>query len=142
VLGRGQVPAPNRSRRTKYRHGFARTAGQTHHFPPAPLHFIAFRRTQTAETGKDMGADTHVPVAGNAWDLVEVKSTMVLEQKRPQRTPERTPNWTLIYINYSVITWFIRGLCIAATRRRLEQSLAAVPQRLLAEPRTGLQDPT
>jgi len=45
---------------------FRRTAGRTHHFPPAPLHFTAisqatfpfhsFRRPQTAETVKDSGA--------------------------------------------------------------------------------------
>ena len=45
---------------------FRRTAGRTHHFPPAPLHFTSisqatfpfhsFRRPQTAETVKDSGA--------------------------------------------------------------------------------------
>lgn len=40
MLGRGQVQAPNHSRRTKHLHGFARTAGRTHHFPPAPLHSV------------------------------------------------------------------------------------------------------
>jgi len=45
---------------------FRRTAGRTHHFPPAPLHFTAisqttfpfhsFRRPQIAETVKDSGA--------------------------------------------------------------------------------------
>ena len=41
MLGRGQVQAPNHSRRTKYRHGSARTVGRTHHFLPAPLHFTS-----------------------------------------------------------------------------------------------------
>jgi hypothetical protein len=45
---------------------FRRTAGRTHHFPPAPLHFTSisqatfpfhsFRRPQTTETVKDSGA--------------------------------------------------------------------------------------
>ena len=56
VLGQGQVPAPNPSRRTEYRHGSARTAGRTQCSPPVALHFHCVSSVATAEAGKDRRA--------------------------------------------------------------------------------------
>jgi hypothetical protein len=69
--------------------------GRTHHFPPAPLHFIAFRRTQTAETGKDSGV-TEKPDSSRSRGFARPSTAIGCEASPTSATttaPRALSNW-------------------------------------------------